>query len=105
MEATTKAQQIRTLLSQGAPVAEIAEKVGVKVQYVYDVRNADRRKAKRAAKGKKAAAEVKTTVVARAPEADKIEAMQKYIMHLETELLMRDGAINALRNKLYAASV
>lgn len=105
MEAISKAQQIRTLLSQGISISEIAEKVGVKMQYVYDVRNADRRKAKRVARNKKAVTEVKTTVVARAPEAGKIESMQKYIMHLETELLMRDGAINALRNKLYAASV
>lgn len=101
MEATTKAQQIRDLLSQGLNVNEVAEKVGVKVQYVYDIRS---RNVKKAVKAKKKA-KPQTAIVAAAPEAGKIDSMKKYITHLETELLMRDGAINALRNKLYAASV
>ncbi len=101
MEATTKAQQIRDLLSQGLTVNQVAEKIGVKVQYVYDIRS---RTTKKAVKVKKKL-KPQTAIVAAAPEAGKIDSMKKYILHLETELLMRDGAINALRNKLYAASV
>lgn len=101
----SKAQQIRNLLSNGVSVKEVAKSVGVKVQYVYSVQNYDRQ-AKRAKKSAALAKKsVRTEIVAKAPEQGKIDAMKKYILHLETELLMRDGAINALRNKLYAASV
>lgn len=107
MEATktNKAQQIRDLLAKGMNAKSVAEAVGVKVQYVYDVQNAARRSKKTKKAATLAKKSVQTQIVAKAPEQGKIDAMKKYIMHLETELLMRDGAINALRNKLYATSV
>lgn len=100
----SKAAQIRTLLSEGLDPKEVAEKAGVKVQYVHDVRYKMSHRSKPA---KKKVAWAATTVpsTTTAPDQSKIDGLKKYIMHLETELLMRDGAIGALRNKLYAASV
>ena len=104
----SKAAQIRTLLAEGLDAKAVAEKAGVKVRYVHDVRH----KAggilgpRRVRKAKKMATAAKASIVPQvSPEQGKIDSMKKYIMHLETELLMRDGAIGALRNKLYASSV
>lgn len=97
----TKAQQIRNLLVEGLSPKQIAEKLGMKPQYVYDIRS----KSNLSKRRRRIAVKAKTVVVDRAPDQSKVDQMKKYITHLETELLMRDGAINALRNKLYAASV
>ena len=107
----SKAAQIRTLLAEGLDAKAVAEKAGVKVQYVHDVRYKDELKSlsqgpRRARKAKKMATVAKASIVPQvSQEQGKIDSMKKYIMHLETELLMRDGAIGALRNKLYASSV
>ena len=102
----SKAAQIRTLLSEGLDPKAVAEKAGVKVQYVHDVRHKSGLGPRTARKAKKMATAAKASIVPQvSPEQGKIDSMKKYIMHLETELLMRDGAIGALRNKLYASSV
>lgn len=106
MQTINKAQQIRAFLNSGSTPKEAAEKANVKLQYVYDVRSKDR--LKDGVKTKKRAKANSTKVVDDAQiaqETRKLDGMKKYIIHLETELLMRDGAINALRNKLYAAAV
>lgn len=92
----SKAQAVRELLAQKIAPKEIAEKTGATVQYVYDIRYkmyGPKRKIK------------KTTAVVDPKPDNRLDNMKRQIVHLETEVFMRDAVINALRNRLYAASV
>lgn len=101
----TRAQQIRTMLNEGMKPKQVAEKLGIKPQYVYDIRSKAGLTKRVKRRAKPVAAKPKQEIVAQTPNQSRIDSMQKYIMHLETELLMKDGAINALRNRLYAVAV
>lgn len=107
MESTevTKAQQIRNLLAEGLSPKQVAEKLGMKPQYIYDIRSKAGLSKRVKRRAKPVAVKPKQEIVAQTPNQSRIDSMQKYIMHLETELLMKDGAINALRNRLYAAAI
>ena len=101
----TRAQQIRTMLAEGMKPRQVAEKLGIKPQYVYDIRSKAGLTKRVKRRAKPVAVKPKQEVVAQTADQSKVDSMRRYIMHLETELLMKDGAINALRNKLYGAAV
>jgi hypothetical protein len=101
----SKSQQIRDFIAANpkASVKDVAQALGVKVQYVYDTKSRMHLKPKKRGRPVK-----KITAVTVLPAVDRsafVDGLKQRIRHLEVELELQAMIVGALKNRLYAAAV
>lgn len=100
----SKSQQIRDYITANpnASVKDVAQTLGVNLQYVYDTKSRMKGSKKRGRPAKK------ITPVTPLPMVDRsafVDGLKQRIRHLEMELELQAMIVSTLKNRLYAAAV
>lgn len=101
----SKSQQIRDYITANpnASVKDVAQALGVNLQYVYDTKSRMNKSPKKRGRPSK-----KITTVTVLPAIDRsafVDGLKQRIRRLEMELEIQAMIVNTLKNRLYAAAV
>lgn len=101
----SKSQQIRDYITANpnASVKDVAQALGVNLQYVYDTKSRMEKGTKKRGRPAK-----KITPVTPLPVVDRsafVDGLRQRIRHLEMELELQAMIVSTLKNRLYAAAV